>query len=322
VSPSAWEVYEGARAAFTPPPGWAPEGWRRDLVLASGRTALAVEALLRDLGTAGPGAVCDPGRLPALLDGDGFTGRPHPAPGLLGCSFSCGSAEVLDGLAAAGRRGLPTCLIGAGGRGTPDVAVPAAGAPPWLQHVLFAAVLPALLGAPGRGVRDIRCAPGAGPDGAAAFLGEVFAAGLIPVFVAAGDGFRVRALLSYWLEYLHRPGFFVRFPAWTHDLLWALVHAGERRFAFVLEPPAEDLSDRRFERVLDWLTGAGIPFHRLAPFSATPVAPAAPAALAANGAHVGWLLDGADAVAGLAAAVGADLTAHLGLDARGRILQQ
>lgn len=135
------------------------------------------------------------------------------------------------------------------------------------------------------------------------FLNETYQHDRTPIFVACGDGFRARVLLSYWLEVLHRPGFLLRFPDWTHDFLWALHRSADARFTFVLEQPRIDLTDDRAAKTIECLTKRAYPLHVLPSSGADAVA-----------SHVSYLLSAADAFYALAVRKGYDLPGELQFD--------
>jgi hypothetical protein len=213
--------------------------------------------------------------------------------GVLGCSFSGESAEVVDALAVLRANGVSAALHGAGAACDPALRIAAGLAEPPFRHVAFCATLPLLLGAPGDPRRGATGTPYAD------FIAGAASTGAIGVFVGAGDGFRARVLASYWIEYLRRPGFVLHFPELTHDFVWALALSRARGFAFVLERPAADLSDRRFARLEALLRALDVPLLVLG----------APAPVC--GEHVAFLHDAADAFAGVARASGAPLDAEI-----------
>lgn len=259
MNASVYDLDRRTRREFTLPADWLPERWRWRPVLACGLSALAVEAALTDLGAKPPVVLQDPNRLDHSLDCD-----PRAVGGILGFSLSGRSPEVLDGLARAARRGLPTCRVGGlgpqpPGVGPPDVQLPPLDAPEQLAHLAFAAVVPTLrLGHPVPAPRPV------GDDPALrGFLGDLLKTSRVPIFVATGDGLEARRLRSLWIELVGRPAFTARFPDFTHDLLWSFERTRDDRFAWVLRRPQVDLSDGRFDRLLGWLHKGRTPHHLL-----------------------------------------------------------
>lgn len=246
---NAWETYQRTKKCFQPPTDWRAEDWRNDLVLASGLTAVAAEAVLLDIVPAGAHVVRDPSALRGQL-GDNRLG-------VVGCSYSCDSAEVLDGLAIVREAGLRTCLVGGGLRGPADLKIGSSEIDHAFQHIPFCAVLPQLFGqSPQVERREL-------PFDLLLFYRMLYERNLTPLFVGGQNGFSMRALHSYWLEYVNRAAFHVVFPEWTHDLLWAMVRANCTSYGFILESPVRDLSDGRFDRVVDLLEQLQIPYHVL-----------------------------------------------------------
>lgn len=288
MSDSAWATYGRVRDGFALPRDG--RAWRRDVVFATGLTALAAEAALRGLPPrdgAAPVVLRDAVAAAGVAPDVG--GR-----GVLGCSFSGASAEVVDALALLRANGVPAALHGAAAACDPALRIAVGLAEPPFRHVAFCATLPVLL-------------DGVAPDPRRAatstlytdFVAGAASAGAIGVFVGAGDGFRARVLASYWIEYLRRPGFVLHFPELTHDFVWALALSRARGFAFVLERPAADLSDNRFARLEAFLRALDVPLLLLD----------GPAL--GGGEHVAFLLDAADAFASIARATGAPLDAEV-----------
>jgi hypothetical protein len=281
----AWQTYQHVADRFSVP---ADRGsWRADLALGSGLTAIAVEAVLRDV------ALCrnaPPGRVvsdPALLDSITL----DPAGGrILGCSFSACLSEVIDGIAKLRARGIPCDLHGAADHA--DLPLPAIHVEKPVRHAAFCATLPALLGA--------RLSPRPPDLTVAAFLAKVDTANLLPLFIAPGHGFRARVLLSYWLEYMQRPGFHRRYPDFTHDLMWVGARQRMAGYAFVLEHPTEELSDHRFHKLCTLLQATGTP-HVVLHSEQAPQ----------PGDHIGTVLTAADAMLALALSRGRDLQTEL-----------
>lgn len=281
----AWQTYRDVADRFTVAAEHGP--WRADVALGSGLTAIAVEAALRDVALCRDAA---PGRVvtdPSQLDGIAL----DPAAGrVLACSFSGRSSEVIDGMARLRARGIRCDLHG--GDGAADLPLPACRMRHAVRHAAFCATLPILLQAP--------VTPNRPCIAAAEFLGAADAAGLVPLFVAPRHGFRARVLLSYWLEYMQRPGFSLVYPDFTHDFMWAGARRRMAGYAFVLEQPEEDLSDRRFDNLRRLLRAAGAPQLLLE------------AGLARRpGDHIGYVLAAADAILAVAVARGRDLRTEL-----------
>jgi hypothetical protein len=282
----AWQTYRRVADCFVVPTERGP--WRADLALGSGLTAIAVEAALRDValwrGAEAGRVVADPTLLAAITL-DPTSGR------VLACSYSTRSSEVVDGIARLRSRGIPCDLHGAG----PDADLPLSAT--WVdrpvRHAAFCATIPALLGAP-------FAARPADAAAAAAFLGKQDADGLVPLFVSQRHGFRARVLLSYWLEYMQRPGFGLIYPDFTHDFLWVGARRRMAGYAFVLEPPTEELSDHRFRSVCALLRATGTPHLVL---DAEP--------MLQPGDHIGYVLAAADEVLAVAESRGRDLQTEL-----------
>lgn len=276
-------------AGYVPPPGREP--WRADLALASGLTAMAVEAALRDVALrrfAPQGRVL---RDPLELDRTVI----DPAEGrVLVCSFSGRSSEALDGLARLRFRGIRCDLHGAGPGA--DLPIPPDAAERPVLHAAFCATVPTLVGTPL--APSAVTAPTVGP-----FLADAAASGLVPLFVSDRDGFLSRALLSHWLEYIQQPGFRLVYPDFTHDFLWAGARSRLAGYAFVLERPAEDLSDGRFAQLCGLLREACVPHLVLE--AGRPRSP---------GDHIGLLLAIADEMLALALSLGRDLQTELTFD--------
>ncbi len=284
----ARQTYERVSAGFVPPNRGL---WRADLALGSGLTALAVEAALRDLALLRGGGPVRVIGDPLALDRtviDAAGGR------VLGCSFSARSSEVLDGLARLRARGLACDLHGTGSDA--DLPIPAGMAARPVQHIAFCATVPALVGT--RLPSPMTVAPAVAP-----FLRSVAGSGRVPLFVGDEDGFRMRLLLSYWLEYMQRPGFRLVYPDFTHNFLWAGARTRMAGYAYVLEPPTEDLSDHRFRRLVGLLHEAGAPVL---------VLPSEPTRAAGD--HVGLLLAVTDEMRALATECGHDLQTELTFD--------
>lgn len=283
----AWATYRRVTVDFpVPEPTATP--WRADFALGAGLTALCVEAALRDVAFHRGGApgrvVTDPGVLGELTI--------NPSAGrVLGCSFSGGASEVLDGIAWLRLRNFGCDLV-SNGIGA-DVRIPDGLAERPFRSLAFSALVPMLLHTPVP-ARPVEVPP------VAPFLKEAAQLGLVPLFVADEADFPARVLHAFWLEYVHRPGFVLRFPDFTHNFMWAAVRSPTPKFAFILQRPRTELSDGRFEKLVGLLREADSPtfvFH--------------PPDVAQEGAHVGLLLGVADAVFGLALALGCDLTTEL-----------
>ncbi|GEM_PF-4259139 len=280
------EIYEAVRNAFQLPPGWDSGAWRHDVILASGLTALAAEATLLDAVGSTSCVLRDPMVLKNYLR--------QKRKGIIGCSFSCRTAEVLDGLALARAHGLETCLVGARLTREPDVPLPCIEMPLPLRHVAFCAVLPHLLGR--------RSSVNSVPPNARLFrfLKAVLLADLVPLFASSGRGFHVSCLVAYWLEFLRRPAFQIEFPRWTHDLLWTVASRCRENFAYILEAPVSDLSDGRFRQVVNLMDRTKAKYLVLENTEA-----------GCAGGHVGNLLMYADGYYDIACEVGLDLCTEL-----------
>ncbi|MDR3515020.1 MAG: hypothetical protein P4M00_04330 [Azospirillaceae bacterium] len=286
---TARQTFDSVLTRFRAPHDRGP--WRADLALGSGLTALAVEAALRDVALlrgGGPVQVIGDPSMLARIGIDPRGGR------VLGCSFSTRSAEVLDGLAQLRARGQGCDLHGVGPDA--DLPIPAQDVPHALRHLVFCATVPLLLNSPLPS--PIAAAPQVAP-----FLHDVVLSGRLLLCIGDRDAFRIRLLLSYWLEYLRRPGFRLVFPDLTHDFLWADTRATLAGAAFVLEPPPADLSDHRFRRLVDLLRGAGAPCLVLEP-APTPT----------PGSHVAQLIAITDDMFRLATACRCDLETTLTFD--------
>jgi hypothetical protein len=284
---NAQEVFNRTLGNFAVPAGWDSSRWRPDLFIASGLTALAVEATLFDLGCSAC-IITDPTRLDAL----GNDGR-----GVLGCSFSARSAEVLDGLDRLRQRGFTTCLLSAAASADIRLTTEVSLRP--LQHIAYCAALPRLFAQ-----RTV----GGGCDSMLSacvldFLRDAYSARLTPIFVGCGDGFASRLLCGYWLEFLRRPAFLQHHPEWTHDFFWSMVRTG-KRFALIVEQPVHDLTDNRFKHTCGWLAEQRLPFLVLQPF---------------GGSRAGQLMGAADGFLTLAYQFGIDLSTELEFDIKGQV---
>jgi len=282
----AYDVYSGMSDAFAAPIGWDYAQWRSDLLLACGLTALAVESALLDIGHTQLKVLRDPRQLKVHLGASSF--------GILGCSYSGRAAEVLDGLAAVRAAGLKAALVSNNRAVNPEIVLPDLRQPRALQHIAFTVVIQRLL--------HSECPPKIAnlDDDLPSFLETVFHAEAIPIFVTANGGFQCRALLAYWLEFLHRPGFAAQFPDWTHDLLWAATRPPRMPLAFLLEEPLVPLSNDRFANVLTWVREVGY-LHLVLPSQS----------LESGGQHVGFLLACATMYHGLATRLGVDIETEL-----------
>jgi hypothetical protein len=284
---AAWTTYRRVSAGF-PEPELIGASWRADLALGSGLTALAVEAALRDVAShrgTWPGRVVTDPALLSRMTINSAEGR------MLGCSFSGGASEVLDGIAWLRHRGLACDLLS--NRIGADLHIPDGLAERPFQSLAFSALVPILLRTPVP-ARSVEIPP------VAPFLQEAARLGLVPLFVADETDFHARTLLAFWLEYVRRPGFLLRFPDFTHNFMWASVRSPSLGFAFVLQRPITELSDRRFEKLHNLLCETGFPTYVFQP-------PNAPQ----GGDHVGWLLGVADALYGLALLLGCNMAAEL-----------
>lgn len=283
----AWATYGRVIAGF-PEPEPIATPWRADLALGSGLTALCVEAALRDVALY-RGVV--PGRVvtdPAVLSQMAI----NPSAGrVLGCSFSGGASEVLDGIAWLRLRNFGCDLLSNGIRA--DVRIPDGLAERPFRSLAFSALVPMLLRTPVP-ARPVEVPP------VVPFLEKAAHLGLAPLFVADETDFPARTLHAFWLEYVHRPGFVLRFPDFTHNFMWASLRSPTPKFAFILQRPRAELSDGRFEKLVGLLREANSPtfvFH--------------PPDVPEEGDHVGLLLGVADAVYSLALSLGCDLADEL-----------
>jgi hypothetical protein len=285
----ALEVYNSAKTTFYPPHHWRPSDWRVDVMLACGLTALAVEATLLDVVTTPCTVLRDPNTLARHLE--------NSTAGIMGFSYSGGATEVVDGLLFAKSQGKPIALASNNKALLPTIFLPDLHQPRSLQHILFTVAVPQLLGTESI-VSDIHL-----NGELALFLEEVYKSNTIPIFISSEDPFRCKALLAYWLEYLHRPGFSVQFPDWTHDLLWAMTWQPKMKFAFIFDEPVVSLSDNRFTNVLRWAIDKQYPYVVL-----DSTAPSS------RNNHVGYLLACVTTYYELALRLGVDISRELHFD--------
>lgn len=285
----AWATYQRALAGMSSLTARSPV-CSAELALGSGLTGLAVEAAFRDVALARgrpPGRVLrDPDSIPDEGAGVRLEGP------VLCCSFSGRSSEVVDGLAALRGRGVASLLHGAGWDA--DVRIPSGPVERPFQHIPFCATVPTLTGTPiVPRARDVGKVIG--------FLEKVAGSDRVAVFAAGAESFRARVLLSYWMEYVHGAGFLIRFPDFTHDLLWVMARSSHASaFAFVLERPRSDLSDRRFAQLGALLDRLGVPTLVLDPEPADQA-----------GCHIGLLLAVAESAHALALSLGRELSSEL-----------
>ncbi len=87
-----------------------------------------------------------------------------------------------------------------------------------------------------------------------AFLAEAHTKGLVPVVASADRPFLGRLLATQYMEFLKKPAIHVRFPEWTHHLLWTLDPPHQEQFAFVHIRPVVALEDGRFDNLVEHLT--------------------------------------------------------------------
>jgi len=293
MSSLAWQTYSRVAERFEVRSTVSDLQWRSDLVLGSGLTALAVEAALPDFSTYNNNSPFWTVRDPASLD------RINPEPsssGVLGCSFSGGSSEVLDSLRWLQTKGISTGLHGGSIASSDELRIPSELVKRPFQHLAFCATIPMLTNSfiPPSQIEEPLITP---------FLKEVAASGKILLIVAGVDDWFGRVVLSYWLEYMHRPGFLLRYPEFTHDFLWTLTRTYGSGFAFILESPKEDLSDHRFAKLNSLLNDMRVPTLQLDSFGGFRA-----------GEHVGLLLTITDLMYGLAVSEGSELLRELSFD--------
>jgi hypothetical protein len=289
----AWQTYSRVAEKFEVRSTVSDPQWRSDLVLGSGLTALAVEAALRDLSVHNDNSPFWTVRDPAFLD------RLNPEPssgGVLGCSFSGESSEVLDGLKWLRNKGISSGLHSSSIASSNQLRIPSELVERPFQHLAFCATIPMLTNS---SILPAQIeAPLITP-----FLKEVAASGKILLIVTGFDDWFGRVVLSYWLEYMHCPGFILHYPQFTHDFLWALTRTYGSGFAFILERPKQDLSDHRFAKLNSLLHDMRVPILQLECFGGLRA-----------GEHVGSLLTITDLMYELAVSEKSDLSREFSFD--------
>ena len=288
MTSEALDAYNAVHKSFAAPEDWNSSAWSPRLIIATGLTGLAVEAVMHDLALPDFRVARDPVEL-ASQSASGLKG-------ILGCSYSGRSAEVRDSLSYAKSRGESSALVSVEDD-TAEVVIPFVPIPIAFRHLCFCAVLPVLLG------QEVAIDTGASklPLSLLKFLTSIRSTEITPIFVGCeGAEFRSRVLQAHYLEILHKPAFYVKYPQWTHDLMWAITRTPGANFAFVFEPPSFSLSDNRFEEVLSWTEQVGLPYFVLPSLKIEP-----------GGQHISVLISSASAYYSLALEEGIDTVTEL-----------